>query len=50
VKTGVKCPQEKEELIRALILKEALEKLGCTYAMFTEASKIAKPKVKNDSP
>ena len=31
LKTGVKCPQEYEELVRCLILKDALEKLGCTY-------------------
>lgn len=42
VKTGVKCPQEKEELIRCLILKDALEKLGCTYENFTDANKISK--------
>jgi hypothetical protein len=49
VKTGVKCPQEKEELIRSLILKEALDKLGCTYENFTEANKISKSKLKSKS-
>lgn len=49
VKTGVKCPQEKEELIRCLILKEALDKLGCTYENFTEASKISRSRLKSKS-
>ena len=30
IKNGIKCPQEKEELIRAHVLKEALEKIGCS--------------------
>ena len=47
VKNGVKCPQDKEELIRALILKDSLEKLGCTYEMFNKNSeKISKKKEK----
>lgn len=49
VKTGVKCPQEKEELIRGLILKEALEKLGCTYQNFSEANKISRSRMKSKS-
>ena len=40
--TGSKCPQEKEELIRAHILKDALEKLGCTIESLKDASKISK--------
>lgn len=40
--TGQKCPQEKEELIRAHILKDALEKLGCTIECLKDASKISK--------
>ena len=30
IKKGVKCPQDQEDLIRAIIIKEALEKIGCT--------------------
>lgn len=50
IKTGLKCPQEKEELIRSLILKEALEKLGCTYENFKEANKISRSRMKSNSP
>jgi hypothetical protein len=50
IKTGVKCPQDKEDLIRALILKEALEKIGCTYENFEEANKISKSRNKSNSP
>ena len=45
VKAGTKCPQEQEDLIRALILKDALDKLGCTYDKMKEKkSKSAKKK------
>ena len=47
VGTGVKCPQEKEDLIRALIIKDALEKLGCTYQEFKDANQISKSKKKS---
>lgn len=30
VKNGVKCPAEKENVVRALILRDNLESLGCT--------------------
>jgi len=42
--TGVKCPQEKEELIRAHIIKDSLEKIGCTIENLEDASKISKSK------
>ena len=42
VKTGVKCPSEFEELARALILQDALEKLGCTYQNLKKTNKISK--------
>lgn len=42
IKTGVKCPQEKEDLVRAHILKDALEKMGCTMEKYSNASKISK--------
>lgn len=50
VKTGVKCPAEKEDLIRALILKELLEKLDCTYQKFNETNQISKKRDKTKSP
>ena len=50
LKTGTKCPPDKEDLIRGLILKDSLEKLGCTYKKFkdlnSEKSKL-KAKDKN---
>lgn len=46
IKTGMMCPQDHEELIRALILKDALEKLDCTYEKFKDTDKIAKKKKK----
>ena len=30
VKGGVKCPVERENIIRALLLKDHLESIGCT--------------------
>lgn len=30
IKTGVKCPAEKEGIVRALIIKDHLEDLKCT--------------------
>ena len=50
IKTGVKCPQEKEDLIRALILKEALETMGCTYQNYQETNQISKSRKSNLSP
>jgi hypothetical protein len=37
----LKCPPEKEEIVRALIFKDALESLNCTYAKQGSVSKIA---------
>jgi len=34
VGTGAKCPQEKEDMVRAVILKDALEQINCTYEFF----------------
>lgn len=42
IKTGIKCPQDKEELVRSLILKDCLEKLGCTYEKFKKTNQISK--------
>jgi len=36
---GTKCPPEKEDLVRALILKDALEKLCCTYSNIVRRDK-----------
>jgi hypothetical protein len=30
VKSGVKCPAERENIVRALLLKDHLEAIGCT--------------------
>lgn len=48
VKSGTKCPSENEDLVRALILKDTLEKLGCTYSKFSEVSKVATAQVSDD--
>lgn len=31
IKTGVKCPADQEDFVRAIIFKEALEKIQCTH-------------------
>jgi hypothetical protein len=30
IKNGIKCPTEKEQLLRALVLRNHLESLGCS--------------------
>ena len=41
VQTGTKCPEEMEDLVRAMVVKECLDKVGCTYDQMKEVSKIA---------
>lgn len=48
VKSGTKCPQEQEDLIRALILKDALEKLKCTESNYKKPEKLSKPEEAED--
>jgi len=31
VKNATRCPPEKEDLVRSLLFRDALEQLGCTY-------------------
>jgi len=31
IKTGIKCPEEKETLVRSMLLKESIEILKCTF-------------------
>jgi hypothetical protein len=40
VKKGVKCPLDQEDLIRAIIIKEALEKIGCTEEKYKKTDKV----------
>lgn len=46
ISTGVKCPPEKEAIVRALILKDQLEELNCTL----EILKSQKPEPQLISP
>ena len=48
VKAGTKCPPEHEDLIRCLILRDALEKIGCTFENYSMADRIAKKKPANE--
>ena len=31
IKTGIKCPPERENLVRSLLLRDHLESIGCTF-------------------
>ena len=41
IQTGTKCPEEFEDLVRAMVIKECLDKIGCTYDKIKEVSKVA---------
>lgn len=49
IKTGVKCPQEKEDLVRALVIKDALETIGCTYQKYENTDLVSKARKKSPS-